>query len=197
MLSFSLLLVHQPLSLLCVLLFMVSYSPFCQQWSSICILFCYFVTSRFMLPTFMNIFIIYSFCNVHDVTWGTRDSNLINNEAAQHNMEVSYKRFRSKLVIFWLAGNFIYAGGILMVREMDMYKSSSMLLLCMESFLPSSLVFSLDIVLLDPFSIKWSNWVSTSRSITPNLEEEDCSRQLLQILHTRKRNSRLAWWNEV
>ena len=43
-----------------------------------------------MLPTFMNIFIIYSFCNVHDVTWGTRDSNLINNEAAQHNMEVSY-----------------------------------------------------------------------------------------------------------
>ncbi|KAK8821328.1 hypothetical protein WA538_005954 [Blastocystis sp. DL] len=68
-----------------------------------------------MLPTFMNIFIIYSFCNVHDVTWGTRDSNLINNEAAQHNMEVSYKRFRSKLVVFWVAANFIYAGGILMV----------------------------------------------------------------------------------
>ena len=43
-----------------------------------------------MLPTFMNIFIIYSFCNVHDVTWGTRDSNLINNEKAQHDMEVSY-----------------------------------------------------------------------------------------------------------
>lgn len=43
----------------------------------------------FMLPTFMNIFIIYSFCNVHDVTWGTRDSNLINNEEAQKRMEVS------------------------------------------------------------------------------------------------------------
>lgn len=78
-----------------------------------------------MLPTFMNIFIIYSFCNVHDVTWGTRDSNLINNEKAQHEMEVSYifsfpftcsyKRFRSKLVVFWVAGNFIYAGGILLV----------------------------------------------------------------------------------
>ena len=50
----------------------------------------YSLLIRFMLPTFMNIFIIYSFCNVHDVTWGTRDSNLINNEAAQHNMEVSY-----------------------------------------------------------------------------------------------------------
>ena len=37
-----------------------------------------------MLPTYMNIFIIYSFCNVHDVTWGTRDSNLINNEKAQY-----------------------------------------------------------------------------------------------------------------
>lgn len=47
----------------------------------------------FMLPTYMNIFIIYSFCNVHDVTWGTRDSNLINNEKAQHAMEVSYRFF--------------------------------------------------------------------------------------------------------
>ena len=47
------------------------------------------ITVSFMLPTFMNIFIIYSFCNVHDVTWGTRDSNLINNEQAQHEMEVS------------------------------------------------------------------------------------------------------------
>lgn len=93
-----------------------------------------FVIFRFMLPTFMNIFIIYSFCNVHDVTWGTRDSNLINNEAAQHNMEVSYKRFRSKLVIFWVAANFIYAGGILMVRGMSECECSSMLLLFMESF---------------------------------------------------------------
>ena len=49
----------------------------------------------FMLPTYMNIFIIYSFCNVHDVTWGTRDSNLINNEKAQHAMEVSYRFFDS------------------------------------------------------------------------------------------------------
>lgn len=80
----------------------------------------------FMLPTFMNIFIIYSFCNVHDVTWGTRDSNLINNEEAQKRMEVSlvfsivvmsrYKKFRSTLVVFWVAANFIYAGAILLVR---------------------------------------------------------------------------------
>ena len=80
----------------------------------------------------MNIFIIYSFCNVHDVTWGTRDSNLINNEKAQHDMEVSYiafrsqwdcryKRFRSKLVLFWVAGNFIYAGGILLFNATAVY----------------------------------------------------------------------------
>ena len=150
-----------------------------------------------MLPTFMNIFIIYSFCNVHDVTWGTRDSNLINNEAAQHNMEVSYKRFRSKLVIFWIAGNFIYAGGILMVWEEDELKSSSMLLPCMELFSLLSLVFSLDIVLLDPFSIRWSSWVSTWRNITPNLEEEDYSRQLLQILRIRRRNSRPSGMHEL
>ena len=90
-----------------------------------------YYTYRFMLPTFMNIFIIYSFCNVHDVTWGTRDSNLINNDKAQHEMEVSYsfvermigryKRFRSKLVLFWVAGNFIYAGGILLFNATAVY----------------------------------------------------------------------------
>lgn len=84
----------------------------------------------FMLPTFMNMFIIYSFCNVHDVTWGTRDSNLINNEKAQKNMEISYdfkstpipsyKKFRSTLVVFWLAFNFIYAGAILLVHKCNM-----------------------------------------------------------------------------
>ena len=76
-----------------------------------------------MLPTFMNIFLIYSFCNVHDVTWGTRDSSLINNEKAQYGSFVTvvasllsrYKRFRSRFVVFWAAVNFVYAGGILLV----------------------------------------------------------------------------------
>lgn len=63
------------------------------HYDSISVSFSTCVESRFMLPTFMNIFIIYSFCNVHDVTWGTRDSNLINNEKAQHDMEVSYRLF--------------------------------------------------------------------------------------------------------
>ena len=27
----------------------------------------------FMLPTFINIFTIYSFCNMHDLSWGTKD----------------------------------------------------------------------------------------------------------------------------
>ena len=34
---------------------------------------------------------------------------------------VSYKRFRSKLVLFWLAGNFIYAGAILLFNATAVY----------------------------------------------------------------------------
>lgn len=43
-----------------------------------------------MLPTFMNINIIYSFCNIHDVSWGTRDSNIIQNPEALQQVEVRY-----------------------------------------------------------------------------------------------------------
>ena len=32
-----------------------------------------------------------------------------------------YKRFRSKLVLFWVAGNFIYAGGILLFNATAVY----------------------------------------------------------------------------
>jgi len=32
-----------------------------------------FLQYMFMLPTFTNVFTIYSFCNIHDISWGTRE----------------------------------------------------------------------------------------------------------------------------
>ena len=31
-----------------------------------------FFQYMFMLPTYTNIFAIYSFCNIHDISWGTK-----------------------------------------------------------------------------------------------------------------------------
>lgn len=35
-----------------------------------------FLQYVFMLPTFLNMFTIYSLCNMHDVSWGTKEGNL-------------------------------------------------------------------------------------------------------------------------
>lgn len=37
-----------------------------------------FIQYMFMLPTFVNMFTIYSFCNMHDISWGTKEGNLRN-----------------------------------------------------------------------------------------------------------------------
>jgi chitin synthase len=34
-----------------------------------------FFQYMFMLPTYMNIFAIYSFCNIHDISWGTKGND--------------------------------------------------------------------------------------------------------------------------
>ena len=35
-----------------------------------------FISYLFLTPTYVNMFIVYSFCNIHDVTWGNRATNL-------------------------------------------------------------------------------------------------------------------------
>ncbi|KAK8797265.1 hypothetical protein WA158_004473 [Blastocystis sp. Blastoise] len=83
----------------------------------------------FMLPTFMNIFIIYSFCNVDDVSWGTRDSSLIQNSQQIKDVEIKYKQFRSKIVLFWAALNWIYVGYIMVFEDYDLYSSLLMMII--------------------------------------------------------------------
>ncbi|KAJ3123176.1 Chitin synthase, class 2 [Physocladia obscura] len=42
------------------------------------IIHCILCTGQYMflLPTYVNIFMVYSFCNIHDVTWGTKGDNV-------------------------------------------------------------------------------------------------------------------------
>ena len=59
----------------------------------------------YMLPSFLSIYLIYAFCNLHDVTWGIRNDQNGKCYAAQNvkgfqEKEKSFKTFR----LFWLVG---------------------------------------------------------------------------------------------
>ena len=55
-----------------------------------------------LIPTYINVFLIYSICNVHDCTWGNRPDQLSNEEK---NRRQEFKRFRAKWVIVWILCN--------------------------------------------------------------------------------------------
>jgi len=44
-------------------------AAFHGEFSAVCLTFPSYI---FMMPTFFNIFSIYSFCNIHDISWGTK-----------------------------------------------------------------------------------------------------------------------------
>ncbi|KAI8909524.1 chitin synthase-domain-containing protein [Gorgonomyces haynaldii] len=45
----------------------------------------------FMLPTYTNLFMIYSFCNLHDVSWGTKGDNTMTVDAKPANAQKNDK----------------------------------------------------------------------------------------------------------
>lgn len=61
----------------------------------------------FMLPTFVNLFSAFSFCNMHDISWGTKEGNLSNEqkrapvaENAMNAMKlIAHKRRRASMVM--------------------------------------------------------------------------------------------------
>ncbi|CEO96773.1 hypothetical protein PBRA_005377 [Plasmodiophora brassicae] len=92
---------------------------------------CSMIQYFFMLPTFLIAFPIYSFCNIHDISWGTkgletaqervvRATNRAEREAAERKMEqrhqhvqqtnTRFRTFRSYLVIAWVGSNVAFIG---------------------------------------------------------------------------------------
>ena len=61
-----------------------------------------FISYLFLTPTYVNMFIIYSFCNVHDVTWGNRATNL---SEEMQKKDDEFKAFRSNVLILWIIFN--------------------------------------------------------------------------------------------
>ena len=68
-----------------------------------------------LIPMFVNVFSIYSFSNLHDVSWGNRPSTtgvgteaFSANVAIQKKTEESYMTFRANVLFIWIACNGAY-----------------------------------------------------------------------------------------
>ena len=59
-----------------------------------------------LIPTYINIFMIYSICNVHDCTWGNRPDAL-NSDEKQRLEE--FEEFRARWVVIWVFCNSLFA----------------------------------------------------------------------------------------
>ena len=63
----------------------------------------------FLIPTYVNIFFIYSICNVDDCTWGNRPDKPTKEEIQKSNQ---FKLFRTRWTIIWAISNSGFAYGM-------------------------------------------------------------------------------------
>lgn len=52
-------------------LYLISSLLYLEPWH----MFTSFIQYLFLLPSYVNILLIYAFCNLHDVSWGTKGDN--------------------------------------------------------------------------------------------------------------------------
>jgi len=67
----------------------------------------------FLSPTYVNIIIIYSMANLHDVSWGNRETDETNAEATKRALE----QFRALYLIVWIAANVAYGYTIIYITD--------------------------------------------------------------------------------
>jgi cellulose synthase/poly-beta-1,6-N-acetylglucosamine synthase-like glycosyltransferase len=71
-----------------------------------------------LIPTYVNIFFIYSICNVHDCTWGNRPDVLTDEE--KERLE-EFEEFRTRWAIIWVLCN---SGFAYVMSELDKQNNS-------------------------------------------------------------------------
>jgi len=67
----------------------------------------------FLSPMYINIFIIYSMANLHDISWGNRETNSQKSLDTKRNLE----QFRALYLIVWIALNAIYGYTIIYITR--------------------------------------------------------------------------------
>jgi chitin synthase len=78
-----------------------------------------YISYAFLSPFYMNVFVIFSFCNTHDVSWGNRPESLsVTGEGGldraekariKAQKESDYKAFRTYMLVFWILANVLLA----------------------------------------------------------------------------------------
>lgn len=69
-----------------------------------------FMAYIFMSPTYINMFTIYSYCNTHDVSWGTRGrGNQVYQtlQTKEQKRVEGFMKFRYNLLILWITINML------------------------------------------------------------------------------------------
>jgi hypothetical protein len=67
----------------------------------------------FLSPTYINIIIIYSMANLHDISWGYRETDDNKGEETRKNLE----KFRALYLIRWIGTNAIYGYAIIYIQS--------------------------------------------------------------------------------
>lgn len=67
----------------------------------------------FLSPTYINIIIIYSMANLHDVSWGNR----VTNEKSEGETRKNLEQFRALYLIVWVTINAIYGYAIIYISR--------------------------------------------------------------------------------
>lgn len=70
----------------------------------------------FMIPTFVIIMPIFAFCNINDISWGTKS---IEAEETKQQIQKSYSNFRNKFVVLWIFCNALLVILFLMNGDLD------------------------------------------------------------------------------
>lgn len=119
------------------------------------------ITYIFMIPTFVNVFQVYSMCNLHDISWGNRPTQGVETVAiGSQNQEVikqDYMVFRAYFFYFWIICNFLFSiitisligGNVTTLND-----NALTFTFCFTLFMAGLTVFKLFFALL--YTIKWN-----------------------------------------
>lgn len=96
-----------------------SYALVTVLYGETCFILSNAVQYVFMVPTFMSVIMVFSFCNIHDVSWGTREAKSAATKTdpavqaammkKQRKQEARMRRARALLVSAWLVSNWLFA----------------------------------------------------------------------------------------